>query len=71
MLVTALFVIVAAFRPNLRNLAGAIGMVSLVSFCVLALPLAELNDALQRVFGINVVAIGLLGASWWMNRRHC
>lgn len=61
--------IVAAFKPGLRNLAAALGMVSMVSFCVLALPLAGLNEALQRVFWIDVAAIGFLAAAWWLERR--
>jgi hypothetical protein len=48
--------LIAAFRPALRTLAGTIGLVSVVSFLLLALPLQEHSAALQRVFWADVVA---------------
>lgn len=62
--------LVAAFRRGLRNLAATLGMVSMVSFCVLALPLDSLSPALQRVFWIDVVAIALLAVGWWIGARE-
>lgn len=48
--------LVAAFRPALRAVAGTVGLVSVVSFLALAIPLHEHSPALQRVFWADVVA---------------
>lgn len=52
--------LVAAFRPALRAVAATVGLVSAGSFLLLALPLHELNAALQRVFWADVVAVTAL-----------
>jgi len=60
--------LVAAFRPALRALAGTVGLVSVVSFLVLALPLQEHSAALQRVFWADVVAGAALILALWLAR---
>jgi hypothetical protein len=61
--------LVAAFRPALRTLAGTIGLISIVSFLMLALPLQEHGAALQRVFWADVVAGAALSLALWLARR--
>lgn len=58
------FLIVAAFRPVFRSAATTAGLISMLSFAFLALPLASHNTAIQRVFWIDVVASALLAAAW-------
>lgn len=60
--------LVAAFRPALRTLAGTTGLVSVVSFLLLALPLQEHSAALQRVFWADVVAGAALVLAMWIAR---
>jgi len=60
--------LVAAFRPSLRALAGTIGLVSVVSFLLLAFPLQEHSAALQRVFWADVVAGAALVLAMWLAR---
>ncbi len=60
--------LVAAFRPALRVLAATVGLVSVVSFLLLAMPLHELNAALQRVFWADVVAGTALVVALWLGR---
>lgn len=62
--------LVAAFRPALRSLAGTIGLVSVVSFLVLALPLQEHSAALQRVFWADAVAGMALVLALWLARSE-
>ncbi len=51
--------LVAAFRPALRTVAATIGLISVASFLLLALPLHEHGAALQRVFWADVI-VGLV-----------
>jgi hypothetical protein len=57
--------IAAAFRPPLRTVAAIAGLVSMLTFAWLALPLAEHNAAIQRVFWIDIVASVLLASAWF------
>ena len=61
--------LVAAFRPALRAVAATVGLVSIVSFLLLALPLQEHGAALQRVFWADVVAGAALLLALWVSRR--
>jgi hypothetical protein len=54
--------IIAAFRPTLRVVAAIVGLVSMVTFLMLALPVIGDSAALARVFWADVVASGLLAA---------
>jgi hypothetical protein len=60
--------LVAAFRPRLRAVAATVGLVSVVSFLLLALPLHEHSAALQRVFWADVVAGSALLLALWVSR---
>lgn len=60
--------LVAAFRPPLRMLAGTVGLASIASFLLLALPLQEHGAALQRVFWADVVAGTSLILALWLSR---
>lgn len=60
--------LVAAFRPALRVLAGTVGLVSIASFLLLALPMQEHSAALQRVFWADVVAGASLILALWLSR---
>lgn len=61
--------LVAAFRPALRTVAATIGLISVVSFLLLALPLHEHDAALQRVFWADVVAGVALLLALLLSRR--
>ncbi len=58
----------AAFRPPLRTVATVAGILSMGSFCWLALPLEVHGQALQRVFWIDVAAMLLLILAWCLDR---
>jgi hypothetical protein len=64
--------IAAAFRVQLRTLATAAGLISMASYCLLALPLDMHGDELRRVFWVDIVALPLLAVAWWLSRaeRH-
>jgi hypothetical protein len=55
--------VAAAFRPALRPAAGAIGLVSMGAFIVLASPVEARGLALQRVFWIDAASCLLLAAA--------
>jgi hypothetical protein len=57
----------AAFRPALRTIAFVAGFVSMLSFIVLALPLAEIGAPLHRVFWADAIASALLVLAWYSN----
>lgn len=61
--------LVAAFKTRLRPIAATLGLGSMLSFLVLALPLAEHGAAIQRVFWADVVASGMLVLALWLDRR--
>ncbi len=61
--------IAAAFKPALRNFATAVGLASMLSFALLALPLAEHGEAVRRVFWADVVASGALLLGWLQHAR--
>lgn len=54
------FLIVAAFRPVMRGLALVAGLVSVLSFLLLAALTAEINAAIARVVIADWIALGLL-----------
>lgn len=58
----------AAFWREVRSAATAAGVVSMVSFCLLAFPPGAHGAALQRVFWADVIATPLLLAAWWLSR---
>lgn len=63
-----LFLILAAWRPALRSLALAGGLISVLSFILIAWLVGDYNAAIQRVVIADVVAlIALLIAS----ALHC
>jgi hypothetical protein len=57
----------AALRPALRQIAFVAGFVSMLSFVLLALPLAEVSAPLHRIFWADVVASALLVVAWYSN----
>lgn len=59
----------AAVRRELHAIATVAGLVSMGTFCFLAWPIVDLAAPIQRVFWIDVVAIPLLAAAWWLGRR--
>jgi hypothetical protein len=62
--------VAAAFRTELRTIATVAGVVSMASFCLLALPLDLHGDSLRRVFWADVVALPLLISAWWLSRAR-
>ncbi len=61
--------ILAAFRPPLRTAATAAGLLSMASFCLLALPLEVHDQTVQRVFWIDIIGILLLLFAWWLSKK--
>ena len=62
--------IAAAFRVQLRTVATIAGLISMASYCLLALPLDTHGGELQRVFWVDVVALPLLAVAWWLSRTE-
>jgi hypothetical protein len=56
-----LFIIYAAFRPHLQVLALLAGLVSVVSFMAFAWSAGTYNDAIRKVFMVDIVALVALG----------
>jgi hypothetical protein len=63
-------ILVAAFVPTLRVVAALIGLGSLLSFVVLALPPGVHGAPLQRVFWVDLVASLLLAVALWAHWRE-
>jgi hypothetical protein len=65
--------VVSAFRPSLRPIGSAAGLVSMLSFAFFACLVGNYNAELQRVVIIDLVASVLLVcamlAIWWERRR--
>jgi hypothetical protein len=61
--------LVAAVRPTLRPMAATLGLGSMLSFVVLALPPVAYSAAVQRVFWVDVVASLLLVLALWVSAR--
>jgi hypothetical protein len=64
------FIIGAAFRRTWRPAATAAGLVSMLAFVALSLPLPEHGAALQRVVWADVVASVSLFAGYWAGMKH-
>jgi glycosyltransferase A (GT-A) superfamily protein (DUF2064 family) len=62
--------IAAAFQSQLRTLAAVVGLVSMGSYMLLALPISEHGAAVQRVFWADLVGIVLLAAGWGLSSRR-
>ncbi len=62
--------IAAAFLVQLRTLAATAGLISMASYCLLALPLSAHGGELQRVFWVDVAALPLLALAWWLSRTE-
>ncbi|MGQ0384520.1 MAG: phosphopantetheine adenylyltransferase [Gammaproteobacteria bacterium] len=62
--------LVAAWRPRLRVVAAILGLASMGSFLLLALPLHEQGPVVQRVFWVDVAATVMLMVALWMSRRE-
>lgn len=62
--------LVAAFRGQWRGLAAAVGIASMGSYALLALPLEAHGPAMQRVFWIDLVAIALLVCGYLISARR-
>jgi hypothetical protein len=59
----------AAFRARLRAIAATVGLASMLSFVVLALPLGAIGPELQRVFWADVFASAVLVIGVWASRQ--
>ena len=59
--------VVAAFVPWLRYIAGAAGLVSMLSFVVLAPPGSETNRQLQKISRADIVGSILLAVALLLN----
>lgn len=68
--ILGVFIIAAAFRIHLRAIATIAGLVSMLSFMLLALPLNVHGEALQRVCWVDAVASVLLLAGYLISVRH-
>jgi hypothetical protein len=62
--------ILAAFRPALRGLAGAAGLISMGTFLLLAWPFALHSAPLQRVAWLDVGALLALGLALGIEMRR-
>jgi hypothetical protein len=62
--------IAAAFKPEWRPVAIGAGLISMLAFVMLALPLSAYNGAIVRVFWADVVALMLLAAALLLGRRY-
>lgn len=58
------FIIYSAFIPSLINLAYIAGLVSMLTFIMLALPIKNHTSQIQRVFYIDIFASILLIIAW-------
>lgn len=65
----AAFLAYASFKPELHTLALTGGLLSVGSFMALLLMVGSPNAALQTVFKVDVVALGLLLAAWAAHLR--
>lgn len=63
------FIIASAFRIQWRALATVAGLVSMMAYVVLALPLQTHGAAIQRVFWADVIAIALLICAYLISRK--
>ena len=63
------FIIYSAFRPSLQNLACIAGLVSMLSFIVIALAAGEYGEALDKVIVADVVGSVALIAVLITRRR--
>jgi len=64
------FIIFAAFRIHMRAIATVAGLISMLAFVLLALPLNAHGEALQRVFWVDVVACVLLFSGYSISVWH-
>lgn len=64
------FIIFAGFRAQARAAAAVAGLVSMLSFMVLALPLSAHSEELQRVFWMDAAACCLLVVGYWVSFRY-
>ena len=64
------FIVVAAFRVQWRAIATIAGLISMLSFVLLALPLDVHGEAVRRVFWVDVIASVLLLLGYWISTRH-
>ncbi len=62
------FIVLAAFRTQWRPAATLAGLVSMISFAALALPIEAHNEAMQRVIWIDVGAIVLLVIAYGLSK---
>ena len=60
MLLLAAFLVLATFKPALRTLAIAAGLISVVSFLWLAWSVGGYNANLARVFNADLIALAAL-----------
>ena len=67
-----LFLIFAAFRPNIQSIAFVAGFISVVSFLWIAWSVGEYNVQIARVFTADLVALFCLSigavANFYINR---
>jgi hypothetical protein len=61
--VVAAWLVLAAWRPELRVIAGALALVSMLGWVVLAALTGAGSPLLDRVTRVDLVASGLLGAA--------
>ena len=66
--------VVAAFRPSLRPLGLAAGLISMLSFVLIACLVGDYNAQIRSAVIIDLVASALLAgaglADWWARRRE-
>lgn len=62
--IVGVFLVVAAFHPPTRNLALVVGLVSMVSYIIVALGVGGYNASLQRIVWVDVAGIVFLVLGW-------
>jgi hypothetical protein len=63
------FLVIAAFKVQWRVAATVAGLVSMLSFVFLALPLSAHGEAVQRVFWVDIITSVALLAGYWASIR--
>ncbi len=66
--IVGVLLVLAAFKPQLQQLAVAFGLISMLSFVLVALLVGDYNPHLARVVlvdvGASVALVGAAAASW-------
>ena len=68
-LIVGLLLLTSVFIDSLRLVSGLAGLLSMVSFALLAWSLPEINASLQRIVTVDIIASVLLLLALILNQR--